>query len=257
MNKLMKNRLVILLISLTLVTGLAIAGCAAPAPEPAPTPAPSPAPTPAPAPAEKITMDFCTIGSRSDGSWSQDIYESYLLIKEKYGDEVECTFTDLVEWDAWPTYLELQGERGADMIFGDSAETPLEGLLKVAPKYPNTYFVNPVTGQETMDLLPDNCVSYYTKTEEQGGFLAGVAGGMKTETNLVGFIAGMNYPDTIKCGMGFELGAKWINPDVEMMAMYTGDWVDVEKGYETARAMLEMDVDVVIPFADNSGLGVI
>ena len=59
----MKNKLVVLLISLTLVIGLAIAGCAAPAPTPTPTPAPAPAPTPAPG--EVITW---TLASNMGGS---------------------------------------------------------------------------------------------------------------------------------------------------------------------------------------------
>lgn len=60
----MRNKVLPLIIALTLVTSLVVAGCAAPAPAPAPTPAsaPAPSPPPAPAPTPPAETQYVTIG---------------------------------------------------------------------------------------------------------------------------------------------------------------------------------------------------
>jgi basic membrane lipoprotein Med (substrate-binding protein (PBP1-ABC) superfamily) len=46
-----------------------------------------------PAEEKKIVVNVTTIGSRTDGSWSQNFYETYQLIKEKF-PEVDVKFSD-------------------------------------------------------------------------------------------------------------------------------------------------------------------
>ena len=52
-----------------------------------------------------------------------------------------------------------------------------------------------------------------TFAEEQGSYLVGVAAALKTKTNKVGFIGGVNVPLIQKFQAGFEAGVKATNPD--------------------------------------------
>jgi basic membrane protein A len=222
---------------LTLVV-LLLAGCAKP------TPAPPP---------EAIKMAIATIGAKTDGSWSQSFYEAYLYIQKKYPN-VDVTFSDLCPYAEFPSILETFGGMGIDLVYVDSAW--FEAVSKVAPKHPNTWFVMPNLTEADLEVLSNNVTTYVSK-DEQGGYLAGVAAGMITKTNKLGYVAGADYPDIKRAGNGFALGARSVNPDVTLSVVYTGDWVSVEKGYESAKALIALGVDVIMHYNDNAGLGVI
>jgi basic membrane lipoprotein Med (substrate-binding protein (PBP1-ABC) superfamily) len=200
---------------------------------------------------KQIKMDIYTAGSRTDASWSARIYEAYLYIKEKYPD-VKVTFSDLIPFADAPSILEAKSQMGVDLIYSDS--TIFEAIQKVAPKYPKTWFVISNIVEAQLKTLPENCTTYASK-DEQGGFLAGVAAGMVTKTNKLGYIAGYDYPDIIRAGKGFEEGAKLVNPDIQLLVLYTGDWVDIQKGYEAAKALIDSGADVIMHYSDNAGKG--
>ena len=103
MKKLKKSRLVVLLISLALVIGLVVSGCAAPAPAPTPTPAPTPAPP------EVIKLHAATVvpegrspGYRYLAKWKEEV-------AAKSGGRIEIV-------------LHLAGELGSEREYVTSAQ---------------------------------------------------------------------------------------------------------------------------------------
>lgn len=207
---------------------------------------------PAMAKDDQIIVSIPTEGSRTDGAWSQAWYEAYEYLQKNYPN-IKVRFSDLAPYAETVSILESQAQMGADLIFLDSFW--LEAVQKVAPKYKGTWFVMRNMPPALFQQLPDNVVSYSTK-DHHGGFLAGVAAGLMTKTNVLGYVAGVDYPDIIRAGKGFEAGAKYVNPDTKLLVMYTGSWTDVQKGYESAKALIESGADVMMHYADNCGRGV-
>ena len=201
---------------------------------------------------DQIIVSIPTEGSRTDGAWSQAWYEASQYLKENYPN-IKVSFSDLCPYAETVSIIETQAQMGADLIFLDSFW--LEAVQKVAPKYKDTWFVMRNMPPKMFKELPDNVVSYSTK-DHHGGFLAGVAAGMMTKTNVLGYVAGVDYPDIIRAGKGFEAGAKYVNPNAKLLVMYTGDWTDVQKGYESGKALIESGADVLMHYADNCGRGV-
>lgn len=56
---------------------------------------------------------------------------------------------------------------------------------------------------------------------------------------------------------GFHVGAKMVNPEVEVKSALTGSFDDVNKAKETALAFIQEGADVVLGDANQAGLGVI
>ncbi len=193
-----------------------------------------------------------TEGSRTDGAWSQAWFEAYNYLKNKYPD-VEVGFSDLCPYPETSAILETQAQAGVNILYLDSFW--LEATQKVAAKYPKTWFILRNLPDSLFKTLSDNVATYATK-DHQGAFLAGVAAGMVTKTNTIGYVAGVDYPDIIRAGKGFEEGAKFVNPKVKLLVMYTGDWVDVQTGYEAAKALIQAGADVIMHYSDNAGKGV-
>ena len=109
-----------------------------------------------------------------------------------------------------------------------------------------------LTGKE----IPENLATYVF-AEEQASFLAGVAAAMESKTGKLGFIGGMQVPAVQKFGWGFVMGAKYVNPDIEVLYEYTGTFDDDALGSQKAKAMFENGVDIIHAAAGQTGVGVI
>ncbi len=97
---------------------------------------------------------------------------------------------------------------------------------------------------------------------EQGGFLAGVAAAMKTETGVVGFVGGQRLPEIEEFRAGFEAGVRSIDRDIGVLATFVNQSDNVDGfrdplvGRARAAALYDLGADVVFHAAGASGLGV-
>lgn len=203
---------------------------------------------------KKIKMAVGTSLSKTDVGWGQGMHEAYLYIKEHYSDSIDVTFSEKIPWPDLPTFLKTQDALGTELVFLDSACTWGEALRAVAAKTPDTWYVCSGSDAECVASVPSNVRAYSTHASE-GAFMAGVAAGAKTKTNKVAFLGSMDYPSIVALSAAFELGAKWINPDAEMLSQFVGSFNDPEKGYESANALIANGVDVIFMWASESGLG--
>ncbi len=129
------------------------------------------------------------------------------------------------------------------------------GLEKVAKEFPQTKFA-------IIDAVVDlpNVQSIVFK-EHEGSFLVGMAAALASKTGKVGFVGGMDIPLIRKFALGYEEGAKYVNPKVEVFQNMTGTtpaaWNDPTKGGELARSQFDRGADVVYAAAGATGLGVL
>jgi basic membrane protein A len=143
-------------------------------------------------------------------------------------------------------------ERGYDLIIGVGfAQTP--HIEEVAKDYPYLNFAI-VDG---VSQLP-NVASLIFK-EHEGSYLVGMIAAMTSRTGILGFVGGMDVPLIHKFEVGYEEGAKAVNPKIRVIPNYIGvtdaAWNDPVKGKELARTQIEKGVDVIFAAAGNSGLG--
>ncbi|RBY93480.1 BMP family ABC transporter substrate-binding protein [Blastococcus sp. TF02-8] len=133
-------------------------------------------------------------------------------------------------------------------------------IAEVAPQFPDTTFAQ-VDGSNADGKKGDN-VTGLLFAEEQGSFLAGVAAALKTETNNVGFVGGVQSPLIEKFQAGFQAGAKAVKPDIQVQVQYlspAGDFSgfgDPQKGKLVAQGMYQNGADIVFHAAGGSGKGV-
>jgi basic membrane protein A and related proteins len=143
-------------------------------------------------------------------------------------------------------------ERGYDLIIGigfDEASI-VEDVARDYPKL-NFAIVDGVVG------LP-NVASLIFK-EHEGSYLVGVIAAMTSKSATLGFLGGMDIPLIHKFEVGYEEGARSVNPNIRIIPNYIGvtgtAWNDPVKGKELARTQIEKGADVIFTAAGNSGLG--
>ncbi|HXG64571.1 MAG TPA: BMP family ABC transporter substrate-binding protein, partial [Blastocatellia bacterium] len=191
------------------------------------------------------------IGGKDDKSFNAAAWEGAKRAKEDFPIHLR----DVEPGD--PTSIEPSmrafAERGYDLIIGVGfAQMPI--MQQVARDYPNLKFAI-IDG--VIDL--PNVASLIFK-EHEGSFLVGMIAGRITKTNKIGFVGGMDIPLIHKFHTGYEEGAKYANPKVQVFENYVGitdaAWNNPGKGKELAKAQIDRGADIVFQAAGNSGLGV-
>jgi basic membrane protein A len=149
--------------------------------------------------------------------------------------------------------LRRMAERGASPIIGIGFGQA-SAIEKLAKEFPKLQFA-------IIDMVVDlpNVQSVVFK-EQEGSFLVGAMAAMTSKTGKVGFVGGMDIPLIRKFQCGYEQGAKYANPKVEVFANMTGTtgaaWNDPARGGELAKAQFAKGADVVFAAAGGTGIGV-
>src|SRR5262245_38124269 len=84
---------------------------------------------------------------------------------------------------------------------------------------------------------------------------------MGSEEGRAGLGGGMDIPLIRKFALGYEEGARYVNPKIEIFQNMTGTtpaaWNDPTRGGELARSQFDRGADVVYAAAGATGLGVL
>jgi len=133
-----------------------------------------------------------------------------------------------------------------------------EAVGKVAAEYPEVNFAI----IDDSSLVDVENVASLVFAEEQGSFLVGAAAALKTETDHIGFVGGVETPLIQKFEAGYIAGAEAVNPDIEVDVTYLtqvpdfSGFADPAKGKTAAEGMYQNGADVVYHAAGGSGGGV-
>jgi len=150
--------------------------------------------------------------------------------------------------------LRTMARRGSPIVVGIGFGQAT-GMDKVAREFPSLKFA-------IVDAVVDlpNVQSIVFK-EHEGSFLVGMAAAMASKTGKVGFVGGMDIPLIRRFALGYEEGAKYVNPKIEIFQNMTGTtpaaWNDPTRGGELARSQFDRGADVVYAAAGATGLGVL
>ena len=139
----------------------------------------------------------------------------------------------------------LVGE-GADIVFGISFGY-IDALEEAAATYPDVIFSHG-TGYKANET---NFNNYFGRIYE-ARYLAGIAAGLRTENNYLGYVAAMQIPECIYSMNAYFLGAKSVNPDVKMDVVFTNTWYDPTIERQAAVALLDKGVDMMAQHQDTT-----
>lgn len=171
---------------------------------------------------------------------------------EKARDELGISFDyrEIQDTETYEQGIEELVEQGNDLIIG-LGFTVQEAMEKVAKEHPDTSFL-------LIDSQSDAPNVYnITFKEEEGSFLIGAIAGMKTQSNIVGFVGGEDVELIHKFENGFAAGVKAVNPDAKILTKYAGTFGDDVLGKEIAGELIDAGADYIYPAAGFTGVGVL
>ena len=152
------------------------------------------------------------------------------------GAAVDTALLEAIEW-------------GADMIFGTSFAFESH-MLEAAREFPEINFFHATGNQALASGLPN--MHNYFGNMSQARYISGIAAGLRTETNVIGFVAAHPFAEVITGYTAFFLGARSVNPDVTMYVMYTNAWNNPTAENQVAQAIIDRGADVIGQHADST-----
>lgn len=155
--------------------------------------------------------------------------------------------------------LRAFAERGYDLVLGIGfAQSPIMEI--VARDYPHVQFaiIDGVILEDDGKTPRKNVASLVFK-EHEGSYLVGVIAAMTSRTGTIGFVGGMDISLIRRFQVGYEEGARSVNPGIRVIQNYVGvtdaAWNNPGKGKELSMAQIDRGADVIFTAAGNSGLG--
>ncbi|HBM50617.1 MULTISPECIES: BMP family ABC transporter substrate-binding protein [unclassified Marinobacter] len=194
---------------------------------------------------DPMKIGFVYVGPIGDHGWSYQHDLGRKAVEAHFGDQVQTTYVENVAEgaDAERT-IRMLAQAGNDVIFTTSFGF-MNPTIRVAEQFPDITFMH-ATGYKQAD----NVGTYLSKTYE-GRYVTGVAAGLVTESNVLGYIASFPIPEVIRDINAVYLGAKSVNPDIEIKVVWANTWFDPAKEADAANAMMDQGADVVIQHTDS------
>ncbi|HJX23371.1 MAG TPA: BMP family protein, partial [Candidatus Bathyarchaeia archaeon] len=200
---------------------------------------------------EKLKVAVLMPGSITDAGWNSAMYTGATALRQKLNNTVQIDLAEgLGQVGVEPTMRDYCG-RGFNIIVGWTIQYTEPASL-VAHDYPDVAFFVTSCWLANANLVDVETVQW------DGAFLAGIIAGAITNSNIVGAVAGYNYPSTAAVPNAFFLGAKYVNPGITTLpTVFAGVWDDVNKGRESGEALISQGADVLLSRGDGLTLGVI
>ena len=199
--------------------------------------------------AEGKTIGFIYVGAKDDYGWNQSHAVAAAALKGLPGITV-VEEENVPETDAVAKTMEsMINLDGASLLFPTSFGYFNPFMLEEARKYPAVEFRHP-TGLWNKDKDPMNAGGYYSYMD-QGHYVNGIAAGLSTKTNKIGYVAAKPIGLVLRNVNSFTVGARKVNPAAEVHLIITGEWSMPVREAESTQALIDTGCDVIACHVDS------
>ena len=191
--------------------------------------------------AKLVKAGFVYVGPIEDFGWTMAHNRGRTRADEKY-DWLETVYAEIVPEPEVSDYIDEMFEDGADVVFTTSFGFGWDTVAAGA-RWPDKMLYH-CSGDPSIHGTAPN-VGFYFADFYQMYYMNGLAAGALTKTNKIGYVAAFTISEVVRHLDAFYLGAKEVNPDVEMKVLVTGSWVDPATDTLNAEALIAWGADVI------------
>jgi len=201
---------------------------------------------------EDIKVGVIHIGNPADGSGYTYAHDQGIVgMQEALGLEGSQIIRKNNVNDSDPTATETAIleciEEGCNIIFGTSWGY-MDTMEALAAEYPDVIFSHG-SGYKGNG---SNFNNYFGRIY-QARYLSGIAAGLKTESNIIGYVAAMGQDNSEVTGgiNAFAMGVNSVNKDAKVYVKVTNSWFSPEEETNAAKALLGEGCDVIAQHCDT------
>lgn len=194
---------------------------------------------------EPLKAGFVYVGPVSDYGWSYEHDRARQELEKHFNGAVTTTYVEKVPEGAdAERVIRQMAQGGTDVIFTTSFGF-MNPTAKVAKRFPDVVFEH-ATGYKR-----DSNLSTYVLRTYEGRWVSGIAAGMMTKSNTIGYIASFPIPEVIRDINAVYMAARSVNPDVQIKIMWVSTWYDPVKESEAANVLIDQGADILIQHTDS------
>lgn len=193
------------------------------------------------------------IGDPADGSGYSYAHDQGIVAMQKelkLDDSQVVRKINVVDSDAVATRTAIEEcvEEGCKIIFGTSWGY-MDTMEQMANEHPDVIFSHG-TGYKSNGK---NFNNYFGRIY-QARYLSGIAAGLKTESNLIGYVAAMDVTNSEVTGgiNAFAMGVESVNPEAKVYVKVTNSWFSPDLEKQAAEALLDAGCDVIAQHCDTT-----
>lgn len=189
------------------------------------------------------------VGPRDDFGWNQAHAVAIKNLKSISGVKVieeENVPETVAVAKSMESMINLDG---AQLILATSFGYFDPFMLDLSKKYPKITFRH-ASPLWTKDKHPMNAGGYFGYLD-QAHYVNGVAAGIATKSNKIGFVAAKPISTVLRNINSVLLGARSVNPNATVQVIFTGDWSLPVREAEAANALVDAGCDVITCHVDG------
>lgn len=209
---------------------------------------------------KKFTVGMVTdTGGINDKSFNQGAWEGLQKFakdnKMSVGHGKQVTYLESQSSTDYQPNLNQLVHQHYDLVYGIGYKMA-DAVKTIALHNPKAKLaiIDSVVTKDNGKPIPN--VASITFKEQQGSFLVGVAAGIMTKTNKIGFVGGVKSAVISRFENGFKAGVKAVNPNAQIYIQYAGSFDNAAKGGQIAKTMYSKGADIVFAAAGATGNGV-
>ena len=197
---------------------------------------------------EPLKVAFMYVSPANEEGWSTQHDIARRAAEAKFGDKIKVTTVENIPENAdAERVLRDLAQQGNKLIFATSFGY-MNSVLKVAKEFPNVKFEH-ATGYKTAENVANYSGRFY-----EARYLAGKLAGATTKTNILGYVAALPIPEVLQGINAFTLGAKSVNPNVEVRVVWTSAWYDPGKESDATKSLIGQKADVITHHTNSSAV---
>lgn len=194
--------------------------------------------------ADPVKVGFVYVGPIGDHGWTYRHDIGRQQVEEAFGDKVKTSYVESVKYGPDAERVIRMLAETNDIVFATSFGY-MEPMLKVAKEFPNVYFEH-ATGYKQADNMSSYGLRLY-----QARHVQGIIAGMMTKTNKICYVAAYPIPEVIREINTYYMGAKKMNPNVDIDIVWANTWYNPSKEADAANVMMAEGCDMVAQHTDS------
>ena len=207
------------------------------------------APLSALAQGKTTTVGIIYVGPRDDYGWNQAHAVAAKALSQVPGVKV-VEEENVPETTAVRKTLEAMVQAdGASLVFGTSFGYFDPFMIDMAKKYPKIEFRHP-TSLWSADKHPMNLGGYFCFLD-QAHYVNGIAAGLSTTSNKIGYVAAKPIPIVLRNINAFTMGVRKVNPKATVQLVITGEWSAPVREAEATNSLISSGCDVIACHVDS------
>lgn len=196
--------------------------------------------------ADPFKVGFVYVAPIGDAGWTFQHELGRRALESALGGQIKTTYVENVPEegaDAERVIRKLATD-GHHMIYTTSFGfmNPTE---KVAKQFPKLKFAH-CTGYKRLANLSTYSARFY-----EARYLTGIIAARMSKSGVIGFVGSFPIPEVVQGINATLLGARTVNPNMQIKVVFVSSWYDPGKERAAADAMVSQGADIIMQHTDS------